>query len=63
MRVPRVAAKPSVELQARKRGPESLGWRRKPERDEPGRQAWVLPDGLILLLDPTGRQDTLIRQS
>jgi hypothetical protein len=36
MRVPRVAAKPSVDMDAQKCGPESLGWRRKPERDEPG---------------------------
>jgi hypothetical protein len=43
--------------------PEKLGWRRRPARDEQGREAWQLPDGMLLLLDPTGRSDSLLRPS
>jgi hypothetical protein len=40
--------------------PEALGWRRRPNLDEPSREAWELRDGSYLLLDPSGRRDALI---
>jgi hypothetical protein len=40
---------------------EQLGWRRRAEYDEAAREAWELADGSILLLDPTGATDSLVR--
>ena len=40
---------------------DGLGWRRRSECDEGQRQAWELPDGNLLLLDPSGASDALFR--
>lgn len=40
---------------------EQLGWRRRAECDEAAREAWELADGTILLLDPTGATDSIVR--
>lgn len=47
---------------AEKFAPENLGWRRKPELDERHRQAWEMRDGAVLLLDPSGLSDSLLRR-
>ena len=41
--------------------PEALGWRRRQDLDEPGREAWELPGDHVLLLDPSGRSDSIVR--
>jgi len=41
--------------------PEALGWRRRHDLDEAGREAWELPDDHVLLLDPSGRSDSIVR--
>ena len=40
---------------------DGLGWRRRSDCDEGQRQAWELPDGMLLLLDPSGASDALFR--
>jgi hypothetical protein len=40
---------------------DGLGWRRRSDCDEGQRQAWELPDGVLLLLDPSGASDAVFR--
>ena len=40
---------------------DGLGWRRRSDCDEGQRQAWELPDGMLLLLDPSGTSDAIFR--
>jgi len=39
-----------------------IGWQRRSELDETGREAWELPNGTVLLLDPSGVSDSLVRR-
>jgi hypothetical protein len=50
-----------AEVKANNRLLQELRWRRRSDLDEAGREAWQIADGTVLLLDPSGNSDSLIR--